>query len=92
MSKQHPEVGGDSLFCRFVHCAYSDTYDPFVTSWTVAHQAPVSMGFSRQEHCSGLPFPSPGDLPNPATEPVSLTSSALEARFFTAQPLRKPCL
>ena len=43
----------------------------FVTSWTVAHQAPLSMGFSRQECWSGLPFPSPGDLPNPGIEPGS---------------------
>ena len=43
----------------------------FVTPWTVAHQAPPSMGFSRQEYWSGLPFPSPGDLPDPGIEPVS---------------------
>ena len=41
------------------------------TPWTVAHQAPLYMGFSRQEYWSGLPFPSPGDLPNPGTEPRS---------------------
>ena len=41
------------------------------TPWTVARQAPLSMGFSRQEYWSGLPFPSPGDLPNPGIEPVS---------------------
>ena len=41
----------------------------FATPWTVAGQAPLSMGFSRQEYWSGLPFPSPGDLPNPGTEP-----------------------
>ena len=41
------------------------------TPWTVAHQAPLSMGFSRQEYWSGLPFPSPGDLPNPGIEPRS---------------------
>ena len=45
----------------------------FVTPWTVAHQAPPSMEFSRQEYWSGLPFPSPRDLPNPETEPVSLS-------------------
>ena len=39
--------------------------------WTIAHQAPLSMGFSRQEYWSGLPFPSPGDLPNPGIEPGS---------------------
>ena len=43
----------------------------FATLWTVAYQAPPSMGFSRQEYWSGLPFPSPGDLPNPGIEPVS---------------------
>ena len=42
--------------------------DTFVTPWTVAHQAPLSMGFSRQEYWSGLPFPLPGELPNPGTE------------------------
>ena len=43
----------------------------FLTPWTVAYQAPPSMGFSRQEYWSGLPFPSPGDLPNPGIEPGS---------------------
>ena len=43
----------------------------FATPWTVAQQAPPSMGFSRQEYWSGLPFPSPGDLPNPGIEPRS---------------------
>ena len=43
----------------------------FATLWTVAHQAPLSMGFSRQEYWSGLPFPFPGDLPNPGIEPRS---------------------
>ena len=42
----------------------------FVISWTVAHQAPLSIGFSRQEHWSGLPFPSPGDLTDPGIEPM----------------------
>ena len=45
----------------------------FVTPWTVAHQAPPSMEFSRQEYWSGLPFPSPGELPNPGIEPRSPT-------------------
>ena len=48
----------------------------FVTPWTVAYQAPQSMEFSRQEYWSGLPFPSPGDLPNPGIEPVSPTMQA----------------
>ena len=45
----------------------------FVTPWTVAYQDPQSMGFSRQEYWSGLPFPSPGDLPDPGIEPGSPT-------------------
>ena len=51
----------------------------FETPWTVAHQAPLSMGFSRQEYWSGLPFPSPGDLPNPGIKPASPMSPALQA-------------
>ena len=54
-----------------------------VTPWTAAHQAPLSLGFSRQEYWSGLLFPSPGDLPNPEIKPVSLPSPALASRFFT---------
>ena len=52
------------------------------TLWTVAHQAALSMGFSRQEYWSGLPFPSPGDLPNPETEP---RSPALQADSLPAE-------
>ena len=55
----------------------------FVTPWTVAHQAPPSMGFSRQEYWSGLPFPSPEDLPDPGIEP---RSPALEADALTSEP------
>ena len=59
----------------------------FVTPWTAAHQAPQSMGFSRQEYWSGLPFPSPGDLPNPGIE---LGSPALEADALISEPPGKP--
>ena len=55
----------------------------FVTPWTIAHQALLSMGFPRQEYWSGLPFPSPGDLPDLGIKPVS---PALAGRFFTAEP------
>ena len=55
----------------------------FATPWTAAHQAPLSMGFSRQEYWSELPFPLPGDLPNPGTESMPLTSPALAGGFFT---------
>jgi len=49
-----------------------------VTLWTVAHQASLSMGFSRQEYWNGLPYPSPGNLPNPGIEPVPPASAALQ--------------
>ena len=61
----------------------------FVTLWIVACQAPLSMGFSRQEYWSRMPFPSPGDLPNTGIKPVSLVSPALAGRFFTTKPLGK---
>ena len=59
----------------------------FVTPWTVAHQALLSMEFSRQEYWSGLPFLSPGDLPNPGIEPGSL---ALQADALPSEPPGKP--
>ena len=58
----------------------------FATLWTVAHEAPLSMGFLRQEYWSGLPFPTPGDLPDPGIEPMS---PALAGGFFTTDPPEK---
>ena len=55
----------------------------FATPWTVAHHAPLSMGFPRQEYWSGVPFPPPGDLPNPGIKPGSLVSLAFGSIFFT---------
>ena len=60
------------------------------TPWTVARQASLCMGFSRQEYRSGLPFLSPGDLPDPGTELRSLVSPALADGFFTTEPLGNP--
>ena len=62
-----------------MHAQPLRSYRLFVTPWTVAHQAPLSMGLSRQEYWSGLPCPPPGDLPHPGIEHVSLVSSALQA-------------
>ena len=59
----------------------------FATSWTVAYQAPPSVGFSRQEYWSGLPFPSPGDPPDPGIEPRSPT---LQADALPSEPPEKP--
>ena len=61
----------------------------FVTPWTVGHQAPLSMGFPRQEYWSGLPFPSHGALPDPGLE---LESPALAGGFFTTDPPGKPTI
>ena len=63
-----------SCFCCVRFCA---------TLWIVAHQAPLSMRFSRQEYWSGLPCSPPGDLPDPGIEPVSLMSPTLAGEFFT---------
>ena len=59
----------------------------FATPWTVAHQAPLSIGFSRQEFWSGLPFPPPEDLPNPGIKPKS---PALRANALTSEPSSQP--
>ena len=56
------------------------------TPWTAAHQALLSMGFSRQEYWSGLPFPSPGDLPNPGIKHLSPVFPSLRGEFFTTEP------
>ena len=63
----------------FSHQVMSDS---FGTLWTVAHEAPLSMEFPRQEYWSGLPFPSPGDPSDPGIKPVSL---ALAGEFFTTE-------
>ena len=62
------------------------------TSLTVAYQAPLSVGFSRQKYCSGLPFPSAGDLSDTGPEPVSLMSPALAGRFFSTSANREAAL
>ena len=70
------------MLCACVLTCFSHV-QLFMTPWTVACQAPLSMGFSKQEYWSGLPCPPPGDLPNPGTEPESLMSPALAGGFFT---------
>ena len=62
----------------------------FVMAWIVARQVPVFMGFPRQEYCCGLPFPSPGDLPEPGIELTSPASPALAGRFLITAPPGKP--
>ena len=60
--------------------------DSLQTPWTVTHQAPLSMKFSRQEYWSGLPFPSPGDLPDPPIKPMSPVSPALQVDSLLLVP------
>ena len=74
-------------------CMHTPSISPiqlFGTPQTVALQAPLSVGFSKQEYCSGLPFPPLGDLPNPGIETVSPVSPALASGFFTTEPSGKP--
>ena len=68
------------LVCALSHFSHVQVC---ATLWTLAHQSPLSMGFSRQEYWSGLPFSSPGDLPNTRIEPRSLMSPVLAGGFFT---------
>ena len=73
----------ESLWGTVHFSSVAQTCLSLVTPWTVARQAPLSMGFSRQEYWSGLPFPPPGDLPDPGIKPRSLMSPALAGGFFT---------
>ena len=66
----HHKAGISLDFTRVAHC-HSLLSNSFATPWTIAHQIPLSVGFSRQEYCSGLPFPSPRDLPDPGIKPGS---------------------
>ena len=74
-------------FSSICCCLVAKSCPTFATAWTVAHQIPLSTRFLRQEYWSGLPFPSPGDLPNLGTEPMS---PALAGIFFTSQSPGKP--
>ena len=82
------------MLCSAVLSSFS-CVQLFATPWTVARQAPLSIGFSRQEYWNGLSCPPPGDLPDPSPgdlpDPgVERTSLALVDGFFTTEPLRKP--
>ena len=67
------------------HCLVLSLVQLFATPWTGTCQAPLLMGFSRQKYWSGLPFPSPGDLPHPGIEPMSPVSLAPAGDFFTTR-------
>ena len=68
---------------RLLSFSHPVVFDSFVTPCTVAHQAPLSVGFSRQEYWSGVPFPSLGNLPDPGIEPMS---PVFAGGFFTTEP------
>ena len=72
--------------CMSTHSFMSNS---FATPWTVAFQAPLSMGFLRQEYRSGVPFPPPGDLPDPGIKP---TSPALPSNSLPSEPPGKSCV
>ena len=72
-------------------CSADSVVSDSATSWTVARQAPLSMGFCGQEYWSGLPCPPPGDFPDLGIEPASLRSPALAARFFNTSTTWKIC-
>ena len=74
------------LFTRAYVLSHLSCVQLFATPWTVISQAPLSMGFSRQEYWSGMPYPPPGDLSNLRIKPTSLMSPALAAGFFTTEP------
>ena len=70
-------------------CLVVQSCPTLATPWTVAHQAPLSTGFSRKESWSGLPYSPPGDLPDPGTESVYLKSPVLAGGFFTTSITRE---
>ena len=75
--------------CTYV-CIVAQSCPTLCNLWIVAHRAPLSMGFFRQEYWSGLPFPSPGDLPDLWTEPMSSVSAALQTETLPAESSGKP--
>ena len=74
------------MWCICVQCSHVPL---FATPWTIARQLPLSMRFPRQEYWSGLPFPSPEDLPDPGIKPTSLASPALADKLFTTNTTRE---
>ena len=82
-----------SLSTESLHVCMLSCFSPvwlFETPWTVARQAPLSMGSFRQKYWSGFPCPPPGNLPHPQIKPTLLTSPALAGGFLTTKPPRKP--
>ena len=89
MSLVHCSFFSEPQICNLCMLSRSSHVGLFVTLWTVAHQVPLSMRVSRQEYWSGLPFPPPGDLPDPGIEPTSLRSPALALPLSAAAAAAK---
>ena len=87
--QQRPNTTKHNINLIFLLSHFSCVW-PFVTPWNIACQASLSMRFSRPENWSGLPCPSPGDLPDPGIKPGSLMSPALAGRFLALAPLGSP--
>ena len=83
----HTETNANCKSTMCFYCLVAKLCPTLVTPWTVAHQPPLVMGCPRQEYWSGLPFPSPRDIPNPVIEPAS---PSLAGGFFTTKSPRKP--
>ena len=79
------QIRGMGLRATCVYCRFSQV-QLFATPWTAALQAPLSMRFSKQDYWSGLPFSSPGDLPDPGIQPAPLSAPALAGSFFALAP------
>ena len=83
----HQSIPADQLILNIVVALSLSCLDYFATPWAVAHQAPLSMGFPRQEYWTGLPCPSPEDLPNPGIKP---RSPELQVDSLPSEPPQKP--
>ena len=89
VAKNRTQLSNFTLWFKCASACLFSHVQLCVIPWTVACQAPLSVGFSRQKHCSGLSFPSP-DLPNPGIEPTSLSSPALQVDSFSLSHLESP--
>ena len=88
LATEKQQQKNDSRYCAILqYYSRAQSCWLFATAWTVAHQTPLSMGFFRQEYWSGLPFPSPRNLPNSGIEPKFPLSLALQADSLGAKPL-----
>ena len=92
MSKTREICEESGFIYLHVHVFMLSHVQHFVMLWTVACQVPLSMEFPRQEYWSGLPFSTPGDLPDPEIKTKCLASPALAGGFFSTAPPGKPCI